>query len=80
MIGMGVFVFTSLLISHGRWEKEGRGKGENMNTQTEPIITNPMQAIEASPLEEQSLPADTVFAEQQSEYADLSNTAPVFVP
>ena len=51
-----------------------------MNTQTESIITNPMQAIEASPLEEQSLPADTVFAEQQSEYADLSNTAPVFVP
>ena len=51
-----------------------------MNTQTDTIIPNPMQATEALPLEEQSLPADAVFAEQQSEYADLSNAAPVFVP
>jgi hypothetical protein len=55
-------------------------KGETMNTQTETTVTNPMQAIEASPLEEQSLPADEVIAEQQAGFADSSDTAPIFVP
>ncbi len=50
-----------------------------MNIQTDTTI-NPMQVTEAFPLEDHSLPADEVLAEQQSEFADSSNTAPIFVP
>ena len=50
-----------------------------MNTQTETTTVNPMQAIEAIPLEDHSLPADEVLAEQQSEFAD-GDFAPTFIP
>ena len=49
-----------------------------MTTQTD--TTNTMQAIEAFPLEDDSLPANEVLAEQQSEFADSSDTAHLFVP
>ena len=51
-----------------------------MNTQTETTVTNPMQMNEATPLEDRSLPADEVIAEQQAGFADSSDTAPIFVP
>ena len=37
-----------------------------MNTQTDTTIINPMQATEAFPLEDHSLPANEVLTEQQS--------------
>ena len=40
---------------------------------------NPMQATEASPLEDRSLPADEVLTEQQAEVTE-KDSAPVFVP
>lgn len=49
-----------------------------MNTQTDTTI-NPMQAAEAAALEDHSLPADEVLAEQQSEAAE-SDYAPIFIP
>lgn len=48
-----------------------------MNAQTD--IVNTMQATEAFPIEDQSLPAGEVFAQQQSELADES-FAPTFIP
>jgi hypothetical protein len=51
-----------------------------MNTQNDTTIVNPMQVTEAFPLEDRSLPANEVLTEQQSEFADSSDTVPVFVP
>jgi len=53
-------------------------KGETMNAQTD-TTTNPMQATEALPLEDNSLPANETLAEQQSENTDNSFT-PTFIP
>lgn len=39
-----------------------------------------LQATEAVPLEDRSLPADEVIAAQQSESAERFDAAPVFVP
>jgi hypothetical protein len=50
-----------------------------MNTQTEPTTVNPMQVIEAFPLEDRSLPAGEVITAQQAESAD-HDSAPIFVP
>ena len=49
-----------------------------MNAQTD--ILNTMQATEAFPLEDKSLPANEVLTEQQSEFAENSTAAPIFVP
>ena len=50
-----------------------------MNEQNETTI-NPMQATEAFPVEEQSLPAEVVLAEQQAGFLEPSDTPPVYVP
>ena len=50
-----------------------------MNEQNETTI-NPMQATEAFPVEEQSLSAEAVFAEQQAGFLEPSDTPPVYVP
>ena len=39
-----------------------------------------MQATEAFPVEEQSLPAEVVLAEQQAGFTEPSGTLPVYVP
>jgi hypothetical protein len=51
-----------------------------MNTQTESTVLNPMQMIEAYPLEDRSLPADEIITAQQAESVDDSSAAPIFVP
>jgi hypothetical protein len=50
-----------------------------MNPQTD-STTNPMQATEAFPLEDRSLTANEVLAEQQSEFAGGEEFVPTFVP
>jgi hypothetical protein len=50
-----------------------------MNTQTETTPVNTMQATEAFPVEDHSLPASEVIAQQQSALADGS-FAPRFIP
>ena len=51
-----------------------------MNAQNETTVINTMQATEAFPIEDQSLPANEVLAQQQSESADSFDTTPLFVP
>jgi len=51
-----------------------------MNTQTDTAIVNPMQEIEAFPLEDHSLPASEVLAEQRAELDGNNASAPVFIP
>lgn len=50
-----------------------------MNEQNTTTL-NPMQAMEALPLEENCLPAEEVIAEQQSSSQDANGTPPLFVP
>jgi len=55
--------------------KENKMETTNLNEQQ-----TPMQATEAYPLEDRSLPADEVITAQQAESVENFNTAPVFVP
>jgi hypothetical protein len=49
-----------------------------MNPQNEPAVN--LQATDAYPLEDRSLPANEALTEQQSGLTDSSATALVFVP